>query len=188
MRLFTAIDLPAPALLRVERLLSALRGEAHLKWSPVDNLHITTKFIGEWPESRVAELTEALDCLPKAGSVSINLKDLGWFPNERSPRVLYLGVERDEALTALAEKTSACLEQLGVKKEDRVYSPHITLARVRNPVPLSRLKQKIAELPRTGFGSFVTNSYALYRSDPGSNASVYRKLRDFRLQAAMAAS
>lgn len=188
MRLFTAIDLPTPTLLRVERLLSALRGEAHLKWSPVDNLHITTKFIGEWPDSRMDELTEALECLPKEGALQIGLDQVGWFPNERSPRVLHLGVSGDEGLLSLAAKTSECLERLGLKKEERAYAPHLTLARIKNPVPLGRLKQRIVELQPNGFGTFVAKSYGLYRSDQGSNASVYRKLKDFRLEAAMAAS
>lgn len=187
MRLFTAIELPAPALLRVERLLSALRGEAHLKWSPVDNLHITTKFIGEWPETRMAELMDALDWLPKEGPLEIRLQHLGWFPNERSPRVLYLGVDGQAGLTALAAKTSDCLERLGLPKEARAYSPHLTLARIKNPVPLGRLKARIAELQASGFGSFTATCHTLYRSDPGSNASVYRKLKEFHLQAAMAA-
>ena len=60
MRLFTALDLPPDVLLRLERLLAALRPEASIKWSPLDNLHITTKFIGEWPEKRVDELDAAL--------------------------------------------------------------------------------------------------------------------------------
>ena len=188
MRLFTAIDLPRPALLRVERLLSALRGEAQLKWSPIDNLHITTKFIGEWPESRLEELVESLRFLPKEGPLHLSLKRLGWFPNDGSPRVLYLSVDGDAGLMALAAKTTECLEKLGLEKEDRPYSPHLTLARVKNPVPLGRLKQRIAELQPNEFGTFAVNSYSLYRSDPGSNASVYRKLMDLRLEAAMTAS
>lgn len=188
MRLFTAIDLPALALLRLERLLCALRREALVKWSPLDNLHVTTKFIGEWPESRLAELTAALECLTLRNPVELELKTLGWFPNERSPRVLYLGVERNGALEDLAARTSECLEKLGLAKEVRPYSPHLTLARIKDPVPLSRLKQRMAELQPASLGAFTVSSYALFRSDPGSNASVYRKLKDFRLEAAMAAS
>ena len=188
MRLFTAIDLPQPVLTRVERLLSALRGEAQLKWSPVDNLHITTKFIGEWPEARLGELTEALACLPQEGALEIGLKQMGWFPHERAPLVLYLAVERNPALTALAERTSECLARLGVPPETRSYAPHLTLARVKHPVPLGRLKERLAELQAAEVGRFPVSSYALYRSDRGSNASVYRKLKEFRLEAAMAAS
>ncbi|HSU59908.1 MAG TPA: RNA 2',3'-cyclic phosphodiesterase, partial [Bryobacteraceae bacterium] len=85
MRLFTAIHLTPEILLRLERLLSTLRAEALIKWSPLDNLHITTKFIGEWPEARLDELHEALGALAPREPFQVELKDLGWFPNERSP-------------------------------------------------------------------------------------------------------
>ncbi len=188
MRLFLAIDLPAPVLLRLERLLCALRSEAHVKWSPLDNLHVTTKFIGEWPESRFSELTEALEGLGALEPFQIELKNLGWFPAGRSPRVLCLNVAENQALTELANRMDGCLEKLGVVRETREYSPHLTLARLKNPVPLERLKQRVAELQPANMGAFSASSYGLFRSDPGSNASVYRKLREFRLEAAMAAS
>ena len=102
MRLFTAIDLPAEMLLRLERLLSALRPEALIKWSPLDNLHITTKFIGEWPERRLEELDKALAGLIPREQFDIELRDLGWFPNERSPRVLWAGVHAGPALQVVS--------------------------------------------------------------------------------------
>lgn len=188
MRLFTAIDLPSPVLLRLERLLSALRREALVKWSPLDNLHITTKFIGDWPESRLDELSAALGCLTLTAPLTVELRSLGWFPNERSPRVLYLAVERCPALEELAARTSECLERLGLPKEERPYAPHLTLARVKNPVPLTRLKHRVAELEHATVGAFTVYRHSLFRSDPGSNASVYRKLKEFPLMAAMAAS
>src|ERR1700760_3160588 len=56
MRLFTALELSPEVLIRLERLTSVLRPEALINWSPLDNLHITTKFIGEWPETRLDDL------------------------------------------------------------------------------------------------------------------------------------
>src|SRR5579884_1291629 len=119
MRLFTAIDLPPDILLRLERLLSALRPEALIKWSPLDNLHITTKFIGEWPEARLHDLHEALGTVPNREPFDVEIRDLGWFPNERSPRVLWAGVHGGESLAKLATETETRLEALGIKKEDR---------------------------------------------------------------------
>src|SRR5579863_2242873 len=139
MRLFTAIDLPAEILLRLERLLSALRTEALIKWSPLDNLHITLKFIGQWPDERLDELEQALSSLAPRSSFEVEVKDLGWFPNERSPRVLWAGVHGGEPLLKLVNDTEARLQKLGIKKEERPFAPHLTLARIKNPVPLRRL-------------------------------------------------
>jgi RNA 2',3'-cyclic 3'-phosphodiesterase len=187
MRLFTAIDLPSTSLLRLERLLCALRPEAQIKWSPLDNLHITTKFIGEWPESKLPELTDSLSSLLPCEPFQVQLKNLGWFPHRRSPRVLWVGVHGGEALADLARRTDEKLHTLGVPKENREYSPHLTLARIKNPVSMSRLLQKVDEMESVELADFPVASFCLFRSDPGSNSSIYRKLQDFRFEIAMAA-
>jgi len=188
MRLFTAIDLPAEILLRLERLISAMRSEALIKWSPLDNLHITIKFVGEWPEARLTELHEALETVAPRDAFAIELKDLGWFPNERAPRVLWAGVHADPALLQLVRDTEAVLEKLGIKKEDREFAPHLTLARIKSPVPLQRLRQRVAEMQPAVLGQFSVTQFSLYRSDPGSNASIYRRLREYKFVPALAAS
>lgn len=188
MRLFTAIDLTPEMLLRLERLLSAIRREALIKWSPLDNLHITTKFIGEWPEARLDELHRMIASIGPREPFTLELRDLGWFPNERSPRVLWLGVHGTEPLIKLVSEQERCMESLGIKREERVFSPHLTLARIKNPVPLRRLRQKVEEMQPAALGTFAVSHFSLFRSDPGSNASIYRKLRDYRFETAMAAS
>ncbi len=188
MRLFTAIDLPADVLLRLERLLTALRPEALIKWSPLDNLHITTKFIGEWPEQRIDELHSALVSVAPRDPFPVELKDLGWFPNERSPRVLWAGVHGGSALLELAQRTDERLAQLGIAREERPFSPHLTLARIKHPVPMGHLRQRVREMQTATLGAFPVSYFSLYRSEPGSNASIYHKLRDYRLESAMAAS
>ena len=188
MRLFTAIDLNPDVLLRLERLLTALRPEALVRWNPLDNLHITIKFIGGWPESRVAELDEALASLLPRKPFEVELKELGWFPNERFPRVLWAGVHGGQALADLARESEDLLASLGIAKESREFSPHLTLARIKNPVPLGRLRQRVAEAKATSFGSLSVRQFALFRSDPGSNASIYRPLRAYRFETALAAS
>jgi len=187
MRLFTAIELPPHLLLRLERLLSALRPEAQINWSPLDNLHITVSFIGSWPEARLDELTGALVSLSPRQSFEVNLKDFCWFPNARSPHVLSVGTEPCDALQKLGEDTRDCLEKLGIPKEKRSYTPHITLARIKRPVPLRRLRQRLESLEPFPFGAFDVHSFHLYRSDPGSNASIYRKVRSFGFEAVLAA-
>lgn len=187
MRLFTAIDLPGEILLRLERLLSALRAEALIHWSPLDNLHITTKFIGSWPEAQLEELEAVLSSLPAREPFDIELRGLGWFPNARSPRTFWVGVH-GEALRQLARDIEEHLEQLGIPPETREFSPHLTLARIKTPVPLRRLQERVEEMQPAALGHFAASSFALYRSDPGSNASIYRKLREYRFASTLAAS
>ena len=85
MRLFVAIDISAAVRAALDSFQRMLKPTAKLNWSPVANLHITTKFIGEWPEDRMAEVTLALATVASAGPVDVRVKGIGWFPNERRP-------------------------------------------------------------------------------------------------------
>jgi 2'-5' RNA ligase len=175
MRLFTALDLPPDMLLH----LAALRPEAAIKWSPIDNLHITTKFIGEWPDARLDELDAQLQPLRFRALLDIDLHNLGWFPNAHAPRVLWAGVDGGTALPVLAAQTEDALTSLGIAKDPHGFSPHLTLARVKHPVPLQRLRAKVEELQKTPIGHFRAAHFFLYRSDPGTNSSIYRKIRTY---------
>jgi 2'-5' RNA ligase len=187
MRLFTAIELPPDMLLRLERLLSALRPEALIKWSPLDNLHVTTKFIGHWPDERLTELQAALEPLTERPPFELEVRNLGWFPNTRAPRVLFAGVEGGEPLRDLAHETESLLSALGVRKDGKPFSPHLTLARIPQPVPLAGLRQRLAGMHAAPLGRFPVQGFCLFRSEPGSNASLYRRLGEYRFLAARAA-
>jgi RNA 2',3'-cyclic 3'-phosphodiesterase len=181
MRLFTGIDLPDHVVNVFERLLARFRPAAHLKWVPAYNMHITARFIGEWPETRLDELKDALaEVAPRAG-FCIDLRGLGWFPNPRKPRVFWAGVEAGGELRQLARDIDAALERLGLPAEvDREFSPHLTLARIKQPVPLDKLHEMVAKIETSEIASFTASHFNLYRSQPGAAGSIYTKLCEFR--------
>lgn len=181
MRLFTGIPLPADVVRNLDELIRRLKPLARIKWSPVANLHITTKFIGEWPADRLDELKSALGELAPPGEIRIAVRGLGWFPNERSPRVFWAGVEDSGGLGALARDTEARLERLGIARENRRYSPHLTLARIKEPVRLQALAREIEALPATEFGEFTAAAFHLYQSELRPGGSVYTSLAEFPL-------
>jgi 2'-5' RNA ligase len=150
-----------------------------LKWSPVDNLHVTTKFIGEWPEDRLSELVDALGALSGRAPFRIAIRELGWFPNLRDPRVFWAGVSADPALAALAQETDQALARLGVPAETRAYSPHLTLARIKDRASLAGIRQVVAAMPADDFGEFTADRFHLYRSERRASGSVYTKLKEF---------
>jgi RNA 2',3'-cyclic 3'-phosphodiesterase len=162
LRLFTAIDIPPDIKARLATLLNRLRPLADLKWVPAEKLHITTKFIGEWPEERLDELKQALAPVKVPAPIDIVIRGLG-----RLPRALYAAVEPNDALTALAAATD---QATGIPAEDRAYRPHITLARTRKRVPS-------IDLDVSTVGSFRASSFALYLSAAGK----YTKLQEFPL-------
>jgi 2'-5' RNA ligase len=179
MRLFTGIDLPDEVIRSLDRLVERLRPAAHIKWSPPANMHLTTRFIGEWPEEHVPELEDTLSGLPAHLPIPIHVHKLGFFPNPHSPRVFWAGVEAAPDLAALASETDRALNRLGLPAEARPFSPHLTLARIKEPVPLQRLREAIAALPTLDFGSFIADRFYLYQSRLSSAGSVYTKLAEF---------
>jgi 2'-5' RNA ligase len=180
MRLFTAIDIPTDLTEALRSFVSRLRPTAKISWSPVENLHVTTKFIGEWPEPRLDEMKRVLASVAVTGPVEVSVKGLGWFPNERRPRVFWAGVDGGEALRALARATDAAVAELGIPAEKRDYAPHLTLARIRETVALDCLHQALESFPSGcgfDFGSFRATQFFLYLSAGGR----YTQLAGFPL-------
>jgi 2'-5' RNA ligase len=181
MRLFVAIDIPDAVRAALESFQAKLRPTAKLNWSPVANLHITTKFIGEWPEDRIADMTLALAAVRVAGPIEIRVKGIGWFPNERRPRVFWAGVDGGEPLRVLARATEQAAAAAGVPTEERSFSPHLTLARIREAVPLEALQAKLQSITEGGeidFGAFRASHFVLYLSRGGK----YTRLTEFPLE------
>ena len=187
MRLFTAIDLSPDILIRLERLTASLRPEALIKWSPLDNLHITTKFIGEWEEERLPELEDALRKVSPRKHFYLEIRELGWFPDVHSPRVLWAGVHCAGDLQALATNTDEVLAAIGIASDARPFSPHLTLARIRRPTPLHSLRERVEQLKSAVIGDFEVSKFSLFQSEPGTNASVYRRRSEFSFESISAA-
>jgi 2'-5' RNA ligase len=180
MRLFVAVDIPEELKMALDSFLKPLRPAAKIAWSRPENLHITTQFIGEWPDDRLDEMKAALAAVPVDGAFDIAIKGIGWFPNARRPRVFWAGVDGGEPLRRLAHVTGQELAKLGVAIEERPYSPHLTLARMRDPVSLSAIHKALQAFPAGcgfDFGRFRANCFCLYRSAGGR----YTQLAEFPL-------
>lgn len=162
-------------------MLEHLRPLAPLNWSPVDNFHITTKFIGNWPVERMDELRCALAGVARQGEITTPISGFGWFPNPHQPRVLFAGVKAPQRLFDLASELDRCCAELGLEPEQKTYTPHLTLARVKGTVELAGLRQAIAQLPSADFGVSTAAKFLLYRSEPGEGASVYTVIGEYPL-------
>ncbi len=179
MRLFVGLDLPAETVRNLEALLGRLRPTARIHWSPPANLHITTKFIGEWPEARIEEMKTALAAVGQWAPIDVHVHRVGFFPNPHAPRVFWCGIEAP-GLEALAAATDRATAALGVPAETRPFSPHLTLARIKERLDLQPLREAIAALPALEFGRFQAASFFLYESKLRPAGSVYTKLAEFR--------
>ena len=116
MRLFTGIDIPETIKERLDVLMSHLRAHAHIKWNPAYNLHITTKFIGEWPHENLGELESLLSTIRVSEPVTIEVRGLGWFPNPHSPRTFWAAVHAAPSLGELVAATNRSLAAVGIDR------------------------------------------------------------------------
>lgn len=181
MRLFTAIDIPEEIRDTLRATLARLKPKAKLRWSKPENLHITTKFLGEVPAERLSAVIQALEAIPAGAAIPLEVRGIGWFPNPHAPRILYAGIQAPEWLAQLHVRTDEALAAIGVPKENKPFRPHLTLARIDGRVELADLRQAIFELPTSQFGAFVAESFHLYESQTGGAGSVYTKLAEFPL-------
>jgi len=178
MRLFTGLDLPDEVVSSLEALVARLRPAARLHWSPPANLHITTKFIGEWPAERLPEMKDALGALPARPPITVAVARVGFYPDARAPRVFWCGIEAlglDRLAADIDNRTAA----LGVAGEKRPFSPHLTLARIKERADLRPLHSAIGALPALAFGGFEARSFFLYQSQLRPSGSVYTKLAEY---------
>ena len=182
MRLFIAFDLDAAVRVRVGSLLRELRaGAPEIKWVAPDSMHLTLKFIGEQPEAKLAEMIEALEAVPRPGPLALSFRGLGCFPNERRPRVFWVGVESPPELARLAEAIDEAMERFGVERERRPFSPHLTLGRTREGRRVE-LPAAVWEAHRNDdFSGFTATEFFLFESKLAPAGAQHTKLQTFGL-------
>src|SRR5262249_12321224 len=113
--------------------------------------------------------------------IPIRIEGCGYFPTERSPRVIWLGIQSGESLGQLAASIGEALQPVGFEKETRPFSPHLTLGRVRTPANIKMVQQLLRDREPLNFGSFTANEFFLYESKPSRNGSSYSKIAKFKV-------
>lgn len=144
MRLFVAVELSDEQKHGVYRFQQKLKGYLDgVRWVRPEGLHLTLKFLGETEAGRVRSIKEAMDKIAgESGAFDLTFGGVGVFPSPARARVIWVGLENgaDPAIQ-LAEKFESALVFEGFKKEKRKYSPHLTIGRLRYPLPEDRVKK-----------------------------------------------
>jgi 2'-5' RNA ligase len=113
----------------------------------------------------------------------LDVCSLGAFPNERNPKVVWVGTKDDSGNLGKLQKTlEKGLSNIGFKEEKRAFSPHLTLGRVKSPKKKRELAQKLEDYRQCECGTFEAKEVCLYKSELKPGGAVYTKLRTFALQ------
>jgi 2'-5' RNA ligase len=195
MRLFVALDIDPSIRERILRFVEGLHNFApDARWMKPESMHVTLKFIGEQPDAAVESIKQAMSKI--TGTVTeISFRGYGFFPTAKSARVFWVGIDAGPELAALASAIDEKLSALGIPKEDRAFSPHLTLARGASASGSPRrnrqdrhnrtfhlLQEKVAALPTPEFGTMTAHEFFLYQSQLSPKGSKYTKLARFALK------
>jgi RNA 2',3'-cyclic 3'-phosphodiesterase len=180
LRLFLAADVPGDHLTRLHEAATELRRAfPQARWIPEGNQHVTLKFLGATAPEQVPKVAGVCGSVAASHQQArVHLGALGAFPSMRRARVLWIAIEdSDSLLTRLATSLDRGLATLGFAAEERAYTPHLTLARLKSPAPVDGARfPGVAEL-----APIHIDHMTLYRSRVSSKGAVYEPLDHFAL-------
>lgn len=178
-RAFVAIHLDDASRAALRDEIEHLRRAApHVAWVAAENLHVTLKFLGNVEPGLLRGISGSLEeAVREASPFDLEIRGLGAFPSPSRPRVVWAGLAAGrELMAALAERVERALEPLGFPGEDRPFSPHVTLGRVREPRKDPRLARLIEAGDALEFGVVRVDSVWLMRSDLSPRGARYSEI------------
>lgn len=188
LRAFIAIDLPQPiqdSITKETARLQKILGNKIIRWTPIHNIHLTLKFLGNIPETHIDFLKQILIKTADSHSAfDLQITNIASFPDLKLPRILWLGVVTSASLTSVQKNVEEAVNKLGYEKEARVFSPHLTLGRVKqnlHPNDLQKIRDGLVNFQLGKIPSARVDSVHLYQSDLNSEGSVYTKLFSVKL-------
>ncbi len=185
MRLFVALDIDADIRARIAAFRDRMRHLApDVRWVGPETFHVTLQFLGE--TKKVAEIQKALR-LAKGSPITLAFRSAGFFPNPKSPRVFWVGIESDQDLQELVKSIAQALRSLGFERDKGPFKPHLTLARAgsgrphplpgeRSALGLQQVRARVETLTPLEFGTMTAHEFYLYESKLSPAGPQYAKL------------
>jgi RNA 2',3'-cyclic 3'-phosphodiesterase len=184
MRCFIAIEIPSEVKSAFIELQNDLKSAgADVAWTNPDNVHLTLKFLGEIDKKLVSEVERiCLETIAAMQPFNLGINGIGLFPNERHPRVLWVGLGGEvETLERLQEQLDERLAGIGFEIEEKDFQPHLTVGRIRSNKNLRELLVKSAGYTLPSL-SFVVQEIVLMKSDLLPAGACYSELAKARMK------
>lgn len=182
-RAFVGVQIAPEIRRRISEAVEQLAPEiSRIRWVPEENFHFTLKFLGAIDESQIESVSNGLaEALCPFRRFTINAKRLGVFPDLKRARVLWVGLEGDD-LPLLAKRVETVLEPFGFPRETRIFRPHLTVGRWRQPDgSYQQLGDKLKRWKNVEFGESAVDEVILFQSVLKPTGAVYRPLSTVRL-------
>jgi 2'-5' RNA ligase len=183
LRAFIAVEIPHEIHKAIENETAPLRvalNQSLVRWVPTSNMHLTLKFLGDTSPTNVDMLVQILSVEASQHSAfEIQFRGLGVFPNSKRPRVIWIGIQAPAGLEALQHGIEAATATLGYPSEERPFSPHLTIGRVKQTArsaDMQKIRTALEETKVGMLGSAQVTAVHLFKSDLKQSGAVYTRL------------
>ncbi|EPR38884.1 MULTISPECIES: RNA 2',3'-cyclic phosphodiesterase [Desulfococcus] len=179
-RAFIAFKIPESVLCHIRSIQETLAaGGISMRWTPVENVHLTLKFLGDIRPTAVESIFEAMTgSVQAAFPLRFSAKGLGVFPGIHRPRVLWIGLKGDTALLIdLQRRLDVALEALGFAPELRSFKAHLTIGRARGPLNPQKLALLLASAGSAESPQFSVDKLILFQSELYPRGPIYTELK-----------
>lgn len=182
MRTFIAVDIALSSEIQKSLLYITqnLRG-LDIKYVDLKHFHITLAFLGETSEQQVKDINNELKFL-KNNLINLTLRGLGVFKSIHNPNVLWIGIKPEESLETLWNKVNKIVSTQGFATDQRGFSPHITLGRIKKTSSNHNLDQFIRDYRDYTFGELIIPEFILYQSILTPKGPIYKSINKFALK------
>ncbi len=179
MRSFIAIEIPdviKKEMTEAQRRLKSSGAEA--SWPRSEGIHLTLKFLGEVPEIRITEIMEGIrQSVAGIAPFRLEVGGIGTFPGPRNARVAWIGLSGDtETLKRLQAEVEDAMARLGLERDERPFTPHLTIGRIRYIRSRDRWLKTLEEIRDIKLPGFDVTSIRLMKSELKPSGAVYTEL------------
>ncbi|MBW6497831.1 MAG: RNA 2',3'-cyclic phosphodiesterase [Bacteroidales bacterium] len=182
-RLFCAVKVPVNE--TIEEVINAYRqelAEARISWVSPQNLHLTLKFFGDTPSQDIPAIQEALHLSAfEMPPFNFTVEGCGTFGSLRQPNVIWLGIRNAKMLTALYHSLNTHLEPLGYVPDKKLFTPHLTIGRIKSISDTLTLRTLESEYSAETFATIRTESFFLMESFLRPQGPIYNVVEEFKL-------
>lgn len=184
LRCFIAIEMPETVKSVLSEIEEGLKkSKADVKWVKPDNIHLTLKFLGNIKEENTEKIIKIMGkTCSHYNPFNLEIKGVGMFPYIKSPRVLWVGIESNDVLKTLQEEIDNGMASIGFEREDKKFTPHLTLGRFRSSTGKEGLMEIIKLHEKDSFGIINVKSISLIRSDLNPEGARYSKIAEVSLE------
>lgn len=166
-RSFISIELPDGIRSSIAELITELRkAGTDVAWVPAEKIHLTLKFLGNTDDSLIQRIKEQITKkLSHYTAFYIKIVGVGCFPSEKRPRVLWIGIENSDILRSMQKDIDTEVAGFGFPLEERPFSPHLTIGRVRSQKGIAEMLRRFAEFRTADFGEAEVKSMHIMKSE-----------------------